>query len=141
MGRGEEATVRVDTVAALDIPDEWVALVAVDLVYRSRDPLAVEMVLRVPGEEPIAWTFGWEVLAEGREAAVGEGDVQVRPSWGSTGIRCVEVTLGPFPAVCVRLPEQDVISFVDALRARVQGDLGQVAEALDSELAVITAEA
>ncbi|SHN06088.1 SsgA family sporulation/cell division regulator [Actinacidiphila paucisporea] len=141
MGRGDQATVRVDTVAALDVSDAWVALVAVDLVYRSRDPLAVEMVLRAPGEEGISWTFAWEVLAQGQVEPTGEGDVRVRPSWGSTGIRCVEVALGPFPTVCVRLPEQDVVSFVNALRARVHGDLRQVAEALDCELAVIMADA
>ncbi|MFG1809696.1 SsgA family sporulation/cell division regulator [Streptomyces sp. NPDC049040] len=141
MERGDEATVRVDTVAAVDIPGAWVALVAVELRYRSQDPLAVEMVMRAPGEEEIAWTFSWELLARGRLAESGEGDVRIRPAEGVDGVRGVEVALAPSFAVCVRLPERDVALLVGALQARRESDLATVAAALDAELAVIMADA
>lgn len=130
--------VRVSALGAVEVPGEAVVLVATDLVYRSRDPLAVTMVLRDGEGGEIAWTFAWDLLVQGQTRPAGEGDVRVRPLHHRL-LRCVEVALAPTFAVRVRIPAPELDAFLAAVRGRAARDAEHVAHELDAELAVIVA--
>jgi len=51
----------------------------INLMYDRTDPYAVVMTVRVPGGEPITWTFGRDLLDDGLRRATGVGDVTVAP--------------------------------------------------------------
>jgi hypothetical protein len=53
--------------------------VGVRLRYDSADPYAVLMTVRLPGDEPIPWTFSRELIDDGLRGASGLGDVTVAP--------------------------------------------------------------
>ncbi|MFG2307858.1 SsgA family sporulation/cell division regulator [Streptomyces sp. NPDC048566] len=56
--------------------------VPVRLKYRSCDPLAVELMFRLPGQDPVSWFLGRDLLLAGLDRACGEGDVLVVPETG-----------------------------------------------------------
>jgi hypothetical protein len=51
----------------------------IDLSYDSRDPYAVVMAIRVPGDDEVLWMFGRDLLADGTRRPSGMGDVTVAP--------------------------------------------------------------
>jgi hypothetical protein len=51
----------------------------IHLQYRSTDPYAVEMTIRLRHQRPITWLFGRDLLDEGLRQEAGEGDVRVTP--------------------------------------------------------------
>jgi hypothetical protein len=51
----------------------------IHLQYRSADPFAVLMTIRVRGSEPSTWMFGRELLDDGLRRASGVGAVTVEP--------------------------------------------------------------
>ncbi len=51
----------------------------IHLRYDSVDPYAVVMEVRLPGDQPIPWTFGRELLDDGLSGTSGAGDVTVAP--------------------------------------------------------------
>ncbi|MGW3691758.1 SsgA family sporulation/cell division regulator [Streptomyces sp. NPDC005125] len=58
-------------------------LVPTHLLYRSQDPLAVQLLFRDGLQGLIPWVFARDLLAAGTQALSGEGDVRVWP--GKTG--------------------------------------------------------
>ena len=62
------------------------------LGYRSSDPFAIAMTFITP-DGNLVWTFGRDLLAQGTEAPVGEGDVHVAPAIGLTGRSMVSIEL------------------------------------------------
>jgi hypothetical protein len=51
----------------------------ISLSYDSRDPYAVVMAIRVPGDDEVRWMFGRDLLADGSRRTSGMGDVTVAP--------------------------------------------------------------
>ena len=51
----------------------------IHLRYDSVDPYAVVMRVRLPGDQPVPWTFGRELLDFGLSGTSGAGDVTVAP--------------------------------------------------------------
>jgi hypothetical protein len=51
----------------------------IHLRYRSTDPYAVEMTIRVRDQQPITWMFGRELLDNGLRQHSGVGDVTITP--------------------------------------------------------------
>jgi hypothetical protein len=51
----------------------------IHLQYRSTDPYAVELTIRVRGQGPITWLFGRELLDDGLRQQSGMGDIKVAP--------------------------------------------------------------
>jgi Streptomyces sporulation and cell division protein, SsgA len=51
----------------------------IHLQYRSTDPYAVEMTIRVREQPPIRWTFGRDLLDDGLRQQSGVGDVRIAP--------------------------------------------------------------
>ncbi|MFE4690794.1 SsgA family sporulation/cell division regulator [Streptomyces sp. NPDC056749] len=53
--------------------------------YNSEDPFAVTMVFNTDAEWPVDWIFARELLADGLNARVGEGDVVIWPMYDHDG--------------------------------------------------------
>ena len=62
------------------------------LAYRCADPYAVTMTF-LTGEGDLTWTFGRDLLVQGINHPVGEGDVRVAPSISASGRAVVHVEL------------------------------------------------
>jgi hypothetical protein len=52
----------------------------VELQYVVRDPYAVRMTFHLPGDDPVTWAFGRELLLDGLGRPCGEGDVHIEPA-------------------------------------------------------------
>ena len=62
------------------------------LAYRRTDPYAVTMTF-LTGDGDLTWTFGRDLLVQGINHPVGEGDVRVAPSISASGRAVVDVEL------------------------------------------------
>jgi hypothetical protein len=60
-------------------PGSGLVTARIQLRYDSTDPYAVHMTVRLPGGQPIPWTFGRELLDDGLSGTSGAGDVTVAP--------------------------------------------------------------
>lgn len=133
---------KATVIGTLDLSGEHeaaVAPVAAELVYRPRDPLAVNMVLRGPDGVEVGWTFAWELLAQGLRGPAGEGDVRVRPLHAAGSL--IEVTLATSFGVRMQFPARAVDDFVRRVEARAGTDAAGVPQALEAALATITERA
>ncbi|MET7636848.1 SsgA family sporulation/cell division regulator [Streptomyces sp. NPDC005078] len=54
-------------------------LVPTQLLYRSQDPLAVQLLFQDGLQGPVPWVFARDLLAAGTRTLSGDGDVQVWP--------------------------------------------------------------
>ncbi|WP_416955930.1 SsgA family sporulation/cell division regulator [Streptomyces sp. Agncl-13] len=130
---------KVGTTGFVVLADDEGAVVAVELVYRPDDCLAVRLVLLGPDDIEVTWAFAWELLALGLVFPAGDGDITVRPAPGP--IAGVEVALVSPSVARVWLPAENTADFVRRVRKRVGRDIGGIAPALDLELAAITSGA
>ena len=55
------------------------------LVYDAADPFAVSMVFDTGTEEPVRWTFARDLLRDGLDRRVGEGDLIIWPAMDHVG--------------------------------------------------------
>lgn len=62
------------------VSEELSFRIPVELTYRADDPYAVRMTFHLPGDEPVTWTFGRELLLDGINTPTGDGDVHIAPS-------------------------------------------------------------
>jgi hypothetical protein len=90
-----------------------------DLVFDPVDPYAVTMVFRT-GVQEVLWTFGRELLIEGRYSPTGDGDVHVWPCLSSEGGAVVIIELcSPDGELLVQADARNVQHFVTAMLASV----------------------
>jgi hypothetical protein len=83
-----------------------------DLVFDPADPYAITMVFRT-GAQEVHWTFGRELMVEGRYEPTGDGDVHVWPCLSSEGTAVVIVELcSPDGELLVQAPSRSVDHFV-----------------------------
>ena len=54
--------------------------IPVELGYETCDPYAVRLTFHLPGDAPVTWAFGRELLIDGVGRPCGEGDVRVSPA-------------------------------------------------------------
>ena len=86
-----------------------------DLVYDPADPYAATMVFRT-GVQEVLWTFGRELLIEGRYSPTGDGDVHVWPCLSSEGGAVVIIELcSPDGELLVQADARNVQHFVTAM--------------------------
>ena len=78
--RDEHLVICSPTVFELITDGAAVVPVKVDLVYDTRDPFAVQASFRTGTGGVVDWVFARDLLHEGLTAAVGAGDVRVRPT-------------------------------------------------------------
>jgi hypothetical protein len=87
-------TVAVNIAIGLLVPGDAPVPVMATLRYEARDPYAVNASFRTgrgTDRTAVEWVFARQLLAEGMERPVGDGDVRVSP--GSNGARVVNLTL------------------------------------------------
>ncbi|MET9516203.1 SsgA family sporulation/cell division regulator [Streptomyces sp. NPDC002994] len=62
------------------VSEELSFRIPVELQYAVRDPYAVRMTFHLPGDDPVTWAFGRELLFDGLAGPCGEGDVHIEPT-------------------------------------------------------------
>ncbi|WP_431780533.1 SsgA family sporulation/cell division regulator [Streptomyces chumphonensis] len=87
--------------------------IPVELVYEPDDPYAVRFTFGLPGDEPVTWVFGRELLVDGVSRPAGEGDVHIAPvadeSLADVHIR---LQVGPESAL-LRVSAPPLVAFLD----------------------------
>ena len=61
------------------VSEELSFRIPVELRYDTCDPYAVRLTFHVPGDAPVTWAFGRELLIDGVGRPCGERDVRVSP--------------------------------------------------------------
>ncbi|MFJ4766659.1 SsgA family sporulation/cell division regulator [Streptomyces diastaticus] len=74
------------------VSEELAFRIPVELRYETVDPYAVRLTFHLPGDAPVTWVFGRELLVDGVLDAAGDGDVHVCPV-GREATREVHITL------------------------------------------------
>lgn len=59
--------------------EELAFRIPVELEYDVQDPYAVQFTFSLPGDAPVSWVFGRELLVDGVSRPAGEGDVHISP--------------------------------------------------------------
>lgn len=72
-------TVSAELGLSLVVPEHGAVPLVASLDYCADDPYAIKMSFHVGTDEPVEWIFARELLAEGLETPVGDGDVKVWP--------------------------------------------------------------
>lgn len=72
-------TVQAQVMMSFLISEELTFRIPVELDYDTSDPLAVRLTFHLPGDAPVTWAFGRELLLDGLTEACGEGDVHIAP--------------------------------------------------------------
>lgn len=75
-------TVRAQVMMSFLASEELAFRIPVELVYETHDPYAVRFTFSLPGDAPVSWVFGRELLVDGISHAAGEGDVHIGPVCG-----------------------------------------------------------
>jgi len=96
----------------LVVPDGSPLPVTASIRYDAADPYAVSVTFYTGASEPVRWTFARQLLTDGVEGPVGDGDVRVWPS-RTDGL----------PMVCIALSSPSG-------RALFEASLGDVVEFL-----------
>ncbi|MHA6761639.1 SsgA family sporulation/cell division regulator [Streptacidiphilus sp. PAMC 29251] len=81
-GGSTQGTVAGHLVMLLQVSPELAFEVDVTLGYNPADPYAVRLTFHLPGDEPVTWILGRELLLDGINCRSGEGDVVVEPVAG-----------------------------------------------------------
>ncbi|WP_431035127.1 SsgA family sporulation/cell division regulator [Streptomyces sp. P6-2-1] len=72
-------SVQAEVMMSFLVSEELSFRIPVELRYEAADPYAVRLTFHLPGDAPVSWTFGRELLADGIDEACGDGDVRVSP--------------------------------------------------------------
>ncbi len=62
------------------VSEELSFRIPVELRYETCDPYAVRLTFHLPGDAPVTWAFGRELLIDGVGRPCGEGDVHIAPA-------------------------------------------------------------
>lgn len=62
------------------VSEELSFRIPVELRYDACDPYAVRLTFHLPGDAPVTWAFGRELLIDGVGRPCGEGDVHIAPA-------------------------------------------------------------
>ncbi|MFF2849955.1 SsgA family sporulation/cell division regulator [Streptomyces sp. NPDC058001] len=72
-------SVHAEVMMSFLVSEELIFRIPVELRYRSDDPYAVRLTFHLPGDAPVSWTFGRELLVDGVAEPCGDGDVHIAP--------------------------------------------------------------
>ncbi|MER0446979.1 SsgA family sporulation/cell division regulator [Streptomyces sp. Edi4] len=73
-------SVQAEVMMKFLVSEELAFRIPVELTYEATDPYAVRMTFHLPGDAPVTWTFGRELLLDGINEPAGDGDVRIEPS-------------------------------------------------------------
>ena len=126
------------------VSEELSFRIPVELRYEACDPYAVRLTFHLPGDDPVTWAFGRELLIDGVGRPCGEGDVRVAPAEeDSLGEVLIRLQVGRDQAL-FRSSTPPLIAFLDRTDKLVplgqEGALGDFDAHLDEALDRILAE-
>jgi hypothetical protein len=87
----------------------------------------------------VCWIFAWELLASGLAQCHGEGDVAVRPLFGT--VDRVEVALRRSAGATLLFPAHDIAAFVGKVQELSAWDVLAARLGVDDELSRMTERA
>ncbi|MGA4840865.1 SsgA family sporulation/cell division regulator [Streptomyces sp. G45] len=73
-------SVQAEVMMSFLVSEELSFRIPVELGYEASDPYAVRLTFHLPGDAPVTWTFGRDLLVEGVGRACGDGDVHIAPT-------------------------------------------------------------
>ncbi len=62
------------------VSEELSFRIPVELRYETYDPYAVRLTFHLPGDAPVTWAFGRELMIDGVGRPCGDGDVRISPA-------------------------------------------------------------
>jgi hypothetical protein len=74
------------------VSEELSFRIPVELRYETCDPYAVRLTFHLPGDAPVTWAFGRELMIDGVGRPCGDGDVRISPA-GSDSLSEVLIRL------------------------------------------------
>ena len=73
-------SVQAEVMMSFLVSEELSFRIPVELSYETGDPYAVRLTFHLPGDAPVTWAFGRELLIDGVGRACGDGDVHIAPT-------------------------------------------------------------
>ncbi|MFG2293179.1 SsgA family sporulation/cell division regulator [Streptomyces sp. NPDC048603] len=73
-------SVQAEVMMSFLVSEELSFRIPVELRYEARDPFAVRLTFHLPGDAPVTWAFGRELLLDGINKPSGDGDVHIAPT-------------------------------------------------------------
>ncbi|MGW0389424.1 SsgA family sporulation/cell division regulator [Streptomyces sp. NPDC003042] len=137
-------SVQAEVMMSFVVSEELSFRIPVELRYDARDPYAVRLTFHLPGDAPVTWAFGRELLLDGINKACGDGDVRIAPT-GPEELSDVHIRLkvGGDRAL-FRAGAAPLVAFLDRTDRLVplgqERNLGCFEENLDEALGRILAE-
>ncbi|MGA4849971.1 SsgA family sporulation/cell division regulator [Streptomyces sp. G5(2025)] len=75
-----DETVQAEVMMSFLVSEELSFRIPVELRYETGDPFAVRLTFHLPGDAPVTWAFGRELLIDGVGRPCGVGDVRIEPT-------------------------------------------------------------
>ncbi|MDQ0788006.1 hypothetical protein QFZ63_004118 [Streptomyces sp. B3I7] len=75
-----ESVVQAEVMMSFLVSEELSFRIPVELRYETCDPFAVRLTFHLPGDAPVTWAFGRELLIDGVGRPCGDGDVHIAPA-------------------------------------------------------------
>ncbi|MGW0465640.1 SsgA family sporulation/cell division regulator [Streptomyces sp. NPDC003027] len=85
-------SVQAEVLMSFLVSEELSFRIPVELRYETPDPYAVRMTFHLPGDAPVTWAFGRELLLDGINGPSGDGDVHIAPT-GTEALSDVSIRL------------------------------------------------
>ncbi|MFD7706143.1 SsgA family sporulation/cell division regulator [Streptomyces sp. NPDC059786] len=73
-------SVEAEVMMSFLVSEELAFRIPVELRYDTCDPFAVRLTFHLPGDAPVTWAFGRELLIDGVGRPCGDGDVHISPT-------------------------------------------------------------
>ncbi|MCF3129006.1 SsgA family sporulation/cell division regulator [Streptomyces olivochromogenes] len=137
-------SVQAEVMMSFLVSEELSFRIPVELRYETCDPYAVRLTFHLPGDAPVTWAFGRELLIDGVGRPCGDGDVHIAPTDpDSLGEVLIRLQVGSDQAL-FRSSTPPLVAFLDRTDKLVplgqEGALADFDAHLDEALCRILAE-
>ncbi|MFE6737346.1 SsgA family sporulation/cell division regulator [Streptomyces tubercidicus] len=134
-------TVQAEVIMSFVVSEELSFRIPVELDFASSDPYAVRLTFDLPGDAPVTWAFGRELLLDGLSRPSGEGDVRIEPaSPEHLGDVLISLQVGAERAL-FRVSAAPLVAFLDRTDRLVPLGKEEVCDTLEAVLDRILTEA
>ncbi|MDX3581031.1 SsgA family sporulation/cell division regulator [Streptomyces europaeiscabiei] len=106
-------SVQAEVMMSFLVSEELSFRIPVELRYETCDPYAVRLTFHLPGDAPVTWAFGRELLIDGVGRPCGDGDVHISPADPETfGEVLIRLQVGTDQAM-FRVGTAPLVAFLD----------------------------
>jgi len=134
-------TVQAEVIMSFVVSEELAFRIPVGLDFDRADPYAVRLTFDLPGDAPVTWAFGRELLLDGLSRPSGEGDVRIEPaSPEHLGEVFINLQVGPERAL-FKVSAAPLVAFLDRTDRLVPLSEEEVCDTLEAVLDRILTEA